>query len=71
MCCTTLLVEWIQNRTKNIHDNCGNKDLQQILANQYELNKFQQPLDAAKKMMKILEDDEFRQGEVLRGDFEQ
>ena len=54
-------------RTKYILENCANEELKNTIARQCELNNLLQPLEAAKRMTRILEEYEFKAGEVVSG----
>lgn len=52
-------------RTHRLIESCGNKDLQEDLKRIHESNKLTNPLEAAKRMIKYIEGNEFKEGEVL------
>ena len=54
------------NRCRKIAEECPNKDLCQSIKESIENNTLEKPLDAAKKMSRILDEYEFTPGEVLR-----
>lgn len=52
-------------RTHRLIESCGNQDLQEDLKRINDENKLTIPLEAAKRMIKYIEGDDFKQGEVL------
>lgn len=53
-------------KTKRVAEDCGNEDLREKISSYYELNQLQQPLESAKRMTKVLEENDFKEGEVMR-----
>eukprot|EP00111_Clytia_hemisphaerica_P018814 TCONS_00055625-protein len=52
-------------RTHRLIESCGNKDLQEDLKKIMEENKLTIPLEAAKRMIRFIEGDEFTKGQML------